>query len=191
MEKDYRYWNNIKKPWTFSKGLCRVSRNYYLDLVRRYKSQNFLDLGCGFGETYNVFKKNKVKLNYVGIDIIPSFIKSCKKRYPDTDFGVGLIQEIPYPDNSFDMVSCRCVLEHLPDPDPAIKEMARVSSKIVVIVWFKFPGADEKYWYRWKMGYWENKYSRDKILDTAGLAGLYLIDEIVEDRHLVWVLEKE
>lgn len=191
MEEDYRYWSDLRSPWMFSKGLCRVSRDYYLDLVKRYQSQSFLDLGCGFGETYNVFQKNKVELHYVGIDIIPGFIRSCKERYPDADFQIGLIQEIPYPDNSFNMVSCRCVLEHLPDPDPAIKEMARVSSGMVVIVWFKFPGDGERFLYKEKRGFWENKYSRDKILDTAGLAGLHLVDDFFEQWHWIWVLEKD
>lgn len=185
---DYRYWRDLRSTWLFGKGLCRVPRNYYLDIIKHYKPNNFLDLGCGLGETYRLFRRNRVGLHYEGIDVIPNFIEICRKRYPEAAFKVGRIQEIPHPTNSFDMVSCRCVLEHLPDPDLAIKEMARVSAGTVVIVWFKWPGKADRYRYK-KAGYWENKYSRDRMLDVISSVNLTLKNEIIEQRHLVWVLE--
>jgi len=166
-----------------------VSREYYLDIVERYGTRSFLDLGCGLGDTYNLFKQNGVDLHYAGIDITPNFIDTCGKKYPDVVFMVGRIQEIPFPDGSFEMVSSRCVLEHLPDPEPAMREMARVCAKAVVIVWFRWPGKVERRNYK-KAGYWENDYSRDRMLDVLSSAGLRLEDEITERRHLVWTLEK-
>lgn len=189
MGEDYRYWRKIRSTWAFSKMLCNVPRNYYLDIVERYETRSFLDLGCGLGDTYNLFKRNGVDLRYVGIDITPNFIDACRKKHPDAGFMVGRIQEIPFPDGSFELVSSRCVLEHLPDPVPAIMEMARASSKAVVIVWFRWPGKVERNRYK-EAGYWENDYSRDRMLDVASSAGLKLEDEIAEGRHLVWTLEK-
>jgi len=186
---NYRYWNGIKNVWSFSKALCKVPRDYYLDIAERYGARSFLDLGCGFGETYNLFKRNGVDLHYVGIDAVPNFVRGCRKRHPGIEFMIGRIQEIPFPDGSFDLTSCRCVLEHLSNPDPAIREMARVCVKAVVIVWFKWPGKRETYRYK-KAGYWENNYSRDRMLGVASSAGLGLEDEIPEGRHLAWVLEK-
>lgn len=188
-EEDYRYWKDLKNTWTFSKGLCRVPRDYYLDIVKRYGTRSFLDLACGFGETYNLFNRNGVDLHYVGIDVTSNFIAICRKRYPDGEFMVGRIQEVPHPDASFELVSSKCVLEHLPNPVPAIREMARTSARVVVIVWFKWPGEFEKRRYK-KAGYWENNYSRDRMLDVASSVGLKLVDEIPEGRHLAWVLEK-
>jgi len=42
-------------------------------------------------------------------------------------------QAIPFPDNSFDLVYCWEVLHHVEHPDRILAEMARVSSKFVVI----------------------------------------------------------
>ena len=187
--EDYRYWREMENTWTFSKGLCRVPRDYYLNIVKRYETRSFLDLGCGFGETYNLFNRNGVDLRYVGIDVTSNFIDICRARYPDGEFMVGRIQEVPFLNASFELVSSKCVLEHLPDPVPAIREMARISTEVVVIVWFKWPGEGESYRYK-KAGYWENKYSRDRMLDVASSVGLRLEDEIPEGRHLAWVLEK-
>jgi len=186
---DYRYWDTIQISLKFEKGLNRVSRDYYLDIAKRYEAESFLDLGCGFGETYNLFVQNGVKLRYVGMDVTRKFIDICKERYPEAEFMTGEIQNVPFPDASFDLVSCRCVLEHLPESEPAIMEMARVSAKAVVIVWFRWPAEMDRRQYK-KAGYWLNDYSRDWTLDIANASDLRLEDEIVEKHHLVWVLEK-
>ena len=43
------------------------------------------------------------------------------------------IYDIPFEDNSFDAVGCFEVLEHQVDPVPALKELARVAKKHVII----------------------------------------------------------
>jgi len=180
------YWNSVN-IYEFGVGLRRIPRNYYLDIAKRYRVQSFLDLGCGMGATYELFRREEIELQYVGIDATEGFIKTARHLYPEAKFEIGQIENIPYPDNSFDMASCRCVLEHLPDPDSAIREMARVSSR-VVIVWFKWPGKKDRLRYD-RRGFWENAYSRDRILEVADSVGLKLADEIIEQYHLVWTLE--
>jgi 2-polyprenyl-3-methyl-5-hydroxy-6-metoxy-1,4-benzoquinol methylase len=41
---------------------------------------------------------------------------------------VGDLREMPYSDNSFDLVMCLEVLEHLPDPHRGLRELRRVTS---------------------------------------------------------------
>lgn len=182
---DHEYWLSLKNLPAFERGLTRVRRDYYLDIVK--DGQSFLDLGCGFGETYSLFRQNGIDIDYTGIDLIPVFIDTARERYPEARFEMGRIQEIPYPDNSFDVASARCVLEHLPDPAPAIEEMARVAG-MVVIVWFKWPGETEAYKYD-RRGFWENQYKRETILDIASSADLKLTEERTEKWHRVWILE--
>lgn len=180
------YWSRIKKPWPFFVGLRRISRDYYVDVVRKYGIRSVIDLGCGFGETFRVLRKAGISIHYVGIDSAPNFIESASKRYKMAQFQVGKIEDIPYPDNSFDLATARCVLEHLPDPEPAIREMARVG-KMVLIVWFRPPGKKDRTKYD-QRGFWENDYLRERILNLCDSAGLELIDEFSESRHRVWVL---
>ncbi len=189
-ELDYVYWDALRDLGAFGRGLVRVSRDYYVDIVKRYDAITFLDLGCGFGDTYGLFKQSGTKIYYAGQDVTPNFIDEAQRRYPNIDFKVGHIQEIPHPDGSFEIVSCRCVLEHLPDPEPAIREMARVSTKAVVVVWFKWPGDSEMVKYD-KRGFWENSYSRDRILEITDSVGLRLVDELTVQHHLIWTLEKQ
>lgn len=48
-----------------------------------------------------------------------------KKTHPDLDY-VGDIQHLPLPSSSFDTVLSAEVLEHVPDPDQALREIFRV-----------------------------------------------------------------
>ncbi len=190
MSDDYKYWTALENLGAFNRGLQKVSRDYYLDLIERYAPKTFLDLGCGFGDTYDLFRRNGVEIKYTGHDITPQFIEACWERYPGVEFLITLIENIPAPDNSFDMVTCRAVLEHLPDPEPAIREMARVSSNTIVIVWFRTPTEIDRRTYK-KDGYWLNDYRREDLLELATSLDFPPVEEFTEDRHTVWVCETE
>ena len=45
---------------------------------------------------------------------------------PDATLMQGSAESLPFTDNSFDVVSCLQVLEHLKEPDKAISELKRV-----------------------------------------------------------------
>ena len=189
MVRTNTYWQNLDNLWLFEKGLARIPRRYYLDLIDKYHPATFLDSGCGLGTTYRLFRKSGVEIEYTGIDITPKFVAYCKKRFPDATFRRASINSIPFEDNSFHMVACRAVLEHLPSPYRAIAEMARVG-RILIVTWFKKPRIKERLRYREKAGVWENVYSRKKIMDTLVLNNLRLVDEFDCYRHVVWVMEK-
>lgn len=44
----------------------------------------------------------------------------------EVEFRTGLVTELPLPDDSIDVVWCERVLQHVPDPDAALREVARV-----------------------------------------------------------------
>lgn len=190
MVRTNRYWNKLDNLWLFEKGLARIPRRYYVDIVGRYKATNFLDLGCGLGTTYRMFAKQGVEIDYSGIDITPNFIAYCKKNFPGVDFQRASINKVPFGDSSFDIVASRAVLEHLRSPYKAIEEMARVTRNVAVITWFKQPRKREKLHYRQKIGVWENIYSRLEILDALAHSALTVIEEFRVFRHFVWVMKK-
>jgi SAM-dependent methyltransferase len=75
-----------------------------------------LDVGCGVKPYYPWFRDKAV--SYVGVDIGDN---------PAADL-VGVVEDLPVADASFDVVLCNQVLEHCDDPARAVRELRRVTA---------------------------------------------------------------
>ena len=94
-------------------------REKLLALAVPSPAESALDVGCGTG-TLTIGIKAKIAAGAVkGIDASPEMIdfareKAAKAR-SEIDFQVGLIEAIPFPDATFDLVTSSLMLHHLPD----------------------------------------------------------------------------
>lgn len=80
-----------------------------------------LDAGCGFA--HGLVTRYRGRLNVLGMDVNPETIRMNH----DVSWKIaGDATRIPAADASFDLVFCRDVVEHLPDPALAFREFARV-----------------------------------------------------------------
>jgi SAM-dependent methyltransferase len=82
-----------------------------------------LDAGCGSGRTLD----DLARLGPVsGFDFSPLAVDSARAR---GHRGVqrGRLEEIPYADSSFDLVTCLDVVEHTPDDVRSLSELRRVT----------------------------------------------------------------
>ncbi|MDD5098473.1 MAG: methyltransferase domain-containing protein [Candidatus Pacebacteria bacterium] len=73
-----------------------------------------LDLGCGNGRFYPVFKEKKV--DYVGVDSCYKLINIAKEKYPEARFETDSVFDLDYGD-SFDKIFSIAVLHHIPSED--------------------------------------------------------------------------
>ena len=88
------------------------------------KSQIFLEPGCGRGEFLNEF--NKLGLKCHGIDLSQHAGSMLDKKV-DVIKGFDLENDKwPYPDNFFDIIYNKSLLEHLNKPDKFLNEARRV-----------------------------------------------------------------
>jgi len=85
------------------------------------KGKKVLDVGCGRGDLLR-----KDKENFAGIDLNENLVNELKKG--GLNVSLASATAIPFLDNSFDVVNCRHIIEHL-FPEEARKmilEMKRV-----------------------------------------------------------------
>ncbi len=98
-----------------------------------------LDLACGNGRLYQLWEKGQV--SYVGVDQSEELIKIAKKKFPDLEFLVGEMTDIPFGKNSFDVVFCIAAFHHLSsnvDRLKALQEMKGVlksGGRVVMTNW--------------------------------------------------------
>ncbi len=90
-------------------------------------SDTILDVGCGTGLSAQVFKNN-----IVGVDPAQELLKQASFKTV-----CARAEQLPFPDNSFDVVLCITALHNCDDPCQAIAEMKRVGKRIWVITLLK------------------------------------------------------
>jgi ubiquinone/menaquinone biosynthesis C-methylase UbiE len=95
--------------------------------------EKILDVGCGEGVTLDKIQKMKIGKKLEGVDNFDDAITIGTKTFPNLSLKKADIYNLPYKDNSFDMVLCNEVLEHLERPQDALDELRRVSSKYLLL----------------------------------------------------------
>ena len=88
-----------------------------------------LDVGCGTGEVALLAKTRAKEGKVYGIDPAPEMIAVAKKKAArkklDIDFRIGVIESLPFPDSSLDVVTSSLMMHHLPD-DLKIRGLAEI-----------------------------------------------------------------
>lgn len=93
-----------------------------------HRSLKILDVGCGEGSRlHTLLKPDQIGW---GIDLNITAIKQAKKQYPHFHFKVADGENIPFPNNSFDMVYSCFAIEHCQNPEKFISEMLRVTTAL-------------------------------------------------------------
>lgn len=93
----------------------------------------FLDAGCGEGFVAEIMTRQFPGLPITGVDFNEPSVALAQQKNPGSKFLTASIYELPFKNREFDVVGCFEVLEHLDDPLTALKELARVSNRAVIM----------------------------------------------------------
>lgn len=110
-------------------GHARLLRKTTVEQALIKPGDSVLDVGCGTGEV-TLLAKTRAKAGSVyGIDPAPEMIavarrKATRKRL-DIDFRVGVIESLPFPDSSIDVVTSSLMMHHLPE-DLKVRGLAEI-----------------------------------------------------------------
>lgn len=125
--------------------------NQIISLIRKEKPKSILDVGCGTGHLINLIEKENYNKFISALDYdIPDFIKN-NKQYQS--FEGDILKNLKvFDNNSFELVICTHVLEHIKNPKLVFRDLRRISSKHLLIV---CPLEDNL---KWGMNYHINFY---------------------------------
>jgi len=82
-----------------------------------------LDIGCGDGFIFECKPANWVSH---GVDATPAMLAECAKKHPYVVLQEGFAEALPFPDSSFDVVTCYSFLDHLESTERFYSEAFRV-----------------------------------------------------------------
>jgi SAM-dependent methyltransferase len=104
-----------------------------LDRIAALEPGSFLDAGCGEGFVAKLLRERLPRTRLTGFDFNPDAVKLAARANPGMGLVTASIFALPYPDATFDVVGCFEVLEHQDDPTSALRELARVARRAVVV----------------------------------------------------------
>lgn len=102
--------------------------------VRAYRPlPTLLDVGCSSGFYSEILRISGVSVDYVGLDYSEAYAELARQLFPGIVFRVGDARELPFADNSFDIVLSGNCLIHIYEAERVIAESARVARSYVVM----------------------------------------------------------
>lgn len=150
--------NNMKEGYD-----AHAKKRYELEPIIKefakfhlYKDKEVLEIGVGLGADHHCFAQEGAKLK--GIDLTERAISHTARRLElfdmKSDLRVANAEDLPYPDNSFDLVYSWGVLHHSHDTLIAILEAYRVLKKggeAKIMIYHKYSLVGYMLWIRYAL----------------------------------------
>jgi ubiquinone/menaquinone biosynthesis C-methylase UbiE len=128
---------------------------------------NFFDLGCGAGWAARLAKVEGRAKKVVGLDFSRTGLLHARKHSPQIAWIQGDGTALPLADAAFDRLFCNGSLEHFPDIDRGLREIARIlrpGSRLVLIVPNFYVKTEQPMEFRTHYWGWKQKF------EAAGFA---------------------
>jgi 2-polyprenyl-3-methyl-5-hydroxy-6-metoxy-1,4-benzoquinol methylase len=96
---------------------------------------SLLDVGCGEGILVHKWATRMPSARIVGIDLEEESIQAgwAERRAANLEYSVMKAENLPFADGEFELASAIEVLEHVPDPEHTLAEMARCASRHLLV----------------------------------------------------------
>lgn len=105
--------------WLMTFGREPAIRRRTIELAGIREGESVLDVGCGTGTLTLAAKRRAGAAPVRGIDASLEMIEVARRKAAkagsDVDFQVALIEQLPFPDDTFDVALSSLMLHHLPD----------------------------------------------------------------------------
>ena len=105
------------------------------ELWERAAPQSVLDVGCGEGVLTLEWAERLGDGRVIGIDLDDPNLRAewTGRSRPNLEFRVEEATSLSFADGEFDLAAATEVLEHVPDPEATVAEMARVARRWLLV----------------------------------------------------------
>ena len=94
-------------------------------VIKLKKSDYVLDVACGSGRLLKMLKQKSSFYGY-GLDISETMIETAKKTNPEMEFVGGSCNNLPFADNTFNIITTCASFHHFYRPENFVVEAYRV-----------------------------------------------------------------
>ena len=136
-------WGARPADWAFSEDLQLPTYEAALERTGLVPGQRVLDIGCGAGAFLRLVAERGGVPH--GLDASEALIAFVRSRLPDADLRVGEMEDLPWDDDTFDLVTGFNVFFFADDMVAALREAGRVArpgAPIVIQVWGRHEHCD-------------------------------------------------
>nr|MCR4611708.1 class I SAM-dependent methyltransferase [Lachnospiraceae bacterium] len=107
--------------------MCKDDYPYIERELRKIKYHDLLDCGCGTGPMISILHEKDSTKHYVGLDLTPKMIEvASAKNLEGVDWIVGDCENLPFEDDTFDVIICTNSFHHYPNPQQFFDSVKRV-----------------------------------------------------------------
>lgn len=135
-----RLWGARAKDWAdYQEGTVRPVFEAVLERTRVGPGTRYLDAGCGSGMAAEMAAARGAEVS--GVDAAEAMLSIARSRVPAGDFRRGDLEELPFADETFDVVTGFNSLQYAGNPVAALREARRVTKPggVVVVMTFGNP----------------------------------------------------
>jgi len=105
------------------------------ELMEQAKPSSLLDVGCGEGVLVHRWAQSLPDKRLVGIDLVEESIQAgwAQHQAPNLEYRTMAAENLPFTANEFGLATAIEVLEHVPNPEHTLDEMARCAERHLLV----------------------------------------------------------
>lgn len=132
-----KLWGQRPKDWAdIQEPTVKSVYEYALSFLKLNPSDKLLDIGCGTGFFVSLASRSGAQIT--GFDATSQFIELARQRNPSARFFTGEMEELPFDDDSFDVVTGFNSIQYAANVKNALTQAKRVlknKKKLVAMIW--------------------------------------------------------
>ncbi len=133
---DKNYYENAWNQWDDMKSYGPASRHVrrlVISMLKGLQFTTFLDAGCGAGTLLQDIRTHFPKVQLNGVEFADSGVEIARRKNPWAKIYPLDLEKQALPE-SFDLVTCVDVLEHIQDDLNALNNLRRMTTKYLLVV---------------------------------------------------------